>query len=71
VGPFTSDGGVGGDLVREEVVASEAGIALTPLRVEDPESGPAPGRAISIAGDQRLRPLAHDVAPEPDPGPPG
>jgi hypothetical protein len=75
VGPFTSDGGgsggVGGDLVGEEVVASEAGIALTPLRVEDPESGPAPGRAVSVAGDKRLGPLADDVASEPDPRPPG
>ena len=75
MGPFTSDGGgsggVGGGLVGKEVVVGEAGIALTPLRVEDPESRPASGRAVSVAGDQRLGSLADDVAPEPDPRPPG
>ena len=55
----------------EEVVAAEAGISLATLRVEDPEGRPPPRRAISIARDQRLRPLAHDVASEPDPRPPG
>jgi len=55
----------------EEVVAAEAGISLATLRVEDPEGRPPPRRAVSIACDQRLRPLAHDVASEPDPRPPG
>ena len=55
----------------EEVVAAEAGISLATLRVEDPEDRPPSRRAISIARDQRLRPLAHDVTPEPDPRLPG
>ena len=49
----------------------EAGVALAALRVEDPEGRPPPRRAVSVAGDQRLRPLADDVASEPDPRPPG
>jgi hypothetical protein len=55
----------------EEVVAAEAGVSLATLRVEDPEGRPPPRRAVSIACDQRLRPLAHDVASEPDPRPSG
>jgi hypothetical protein len=55
----------------EEVVAAEAGVSLATLRIEDPEGRPPPRRAVSIACDQRLRPLAHDVASEPDPRPPG
>ena len=55
----------------EEVVEAEAGVALTALRVEDPELRPPAGRAVSVAGDGHLRPLADDVAPEPDPRPAG
>ena len=61
----------GGDRLDEEVVPAEAGVAFAALRVEDPERRPPPQRAISIARDQRLRPLADDVAPEPDPRPAG
>ena len=49
----------------------EAGVALAALGVEDPERRPPPRRAVAVAGDQRLRPLADDVAAEPDPRPPG
>ena len=55
------------EVVAEEVVASEAAVALPSLRVEDPELRPPPRRAESVAGDGHLRPLADDVAPEPDP----
>jgi hypothetical protein len=61
----------GGDRLEEEVVPAEAGVAFAALRVEDPERRPPTRRAISIARDQRLRPLADDVAPEPDPRPTG
>ncbi len=61
----------GGDRLDEEVVPAETGVAFAALRVEDPERRPPPRRAISIARDQRLRPLADDVAPEPDPRPAG
>ena len=79
MGPFVDRGGllcfVGlcgfVRVVAEEVVATEAGVALPTLRVEDPEGGPLPRRAVAIAGDQRLGPLTDDVAPEPDPRPPG
>ena len=70
-GPFVDRGGWIGGLVVEEVVAGEAGVALAAVGVEDPEGRPPPRRAVSVAGDQRLRPLADDVAPEPDPRPPG
>jgi hypothetical protein len=70
-GPFVDRGGWIGGLVMKEVVAGEAGVALTAVGVEDPEGRPPPRRAISVAGDQRLRPLTDDVAPEPDPRPPG
>ena len=60
----------GGDRLEEEVVPAEAGVAFAAVRVEDPERRPPPRRAISIARDQRLRPLADDVAPEADPRPP-
>jgi hypothetical protein len=55
----------------EEVVATEAGVALAALRVEDPELRPSSRRAVPVAGDGHLRPLADDVAPEPDPRSPG
>jgi hypothetical protein len=61
----------GGDRLEEEVVPAEAGVAFAALRVEDPERRPTARRAISIARDQRLRPLADDVAPEADPRPAG
>lgn len=66
LGPFEGDRGgwVGG----EEVVSTEATVAFTALRVEDPEGRPPPRRAVAIAGDQRLGLLAHDVSSEPDPG---
>jgi len=57
--------------LAEEVVAAEAGIALAAIRVEDPELRPPVRRAVPVAGDGHLRPLADDIAPEPDPRSPG
>ena len=59
------------DLVEEEVITAEAGVALPAIRVEDPERRPAPRRAVAVPGDQRLGALADDVAPEADPRAPG
>ena len=67
VGPFVGRGGWIGGLVDEEVVAAETGVALTSFRVQDPEGRVPPRRAVAVAGDERLRPLADDVASEPDP----
>ena len=69
MGPFglRGVGGIDRGLVGEEVVATEAGVALTAVGVEDPEARPLPRRAVAVAGDQRLRPLADDVASEVDP----
>jgi hypothetical protein len=53
--------------VAEQVVAEEARVARPALRVEDPELGGAPGWAEAVARDGHFRPLADDVAPEPDP----
>ncbi len=58
-------------VVAEEVVAGETGVALATLRVQDPESRSPPRRAVAVAGDDRLRPLADNVATEPDPRPSG
>ncbi len=68
MGPFGVDRG---GLIDEEVVATEAGVAFAAVGVEDPERRPPPRRAVAVAGDERLRPLSDDVAPEPDPRPPG
>jgi hypothetical protein len=57
--------------VPEQVVAEEACVARPALRVEDPELGGAPGWAEAVARDGHFRPLADDVATEPDPVAPG
>jgi hypothetical protein len=72
VGPFGVDRGglardwVGG-LIDEELVPTEAGVALTALRVKDPERRPTPRWAVAVPGHQCLGSLAHDVATETDP----
>ena len=74
MGPFGVGGGGlvdGGDRLHEKVVPAEATVAFTALRIEDPEGRPPPRRAVSIARDQRLRPLPDDVVSEADPRPPG
>ena len=75
MGPFGFRGGEGGGigrgLVGEEVVPGEAGVALTALRVQDPEGRPPARRPVAVAGDECLRSLADDVASEPDPRAPG
>jgi len=58
-------------LVEQEVRAAKTGVALTALRVEDPEGGPFPRWPVSVAGDQGLRALADDIPPKPDPRAPG
>jgi hypothetical protein len=60
-------GGWIGDLVEEEVVATEAGVTLPAVCVEDPERRPAARRAVAVPGNQRFGALADDVAPEADP----
>jgi hypothetical protein len=70
VGPFGVGGGGlvdGGDRLDEEVVPAETGVAFAAIRVEDPEGRPPPRRAVTVALDEGLRPLPHDVPPEPDP----
>jgi hypothetical protein len=47
---------------------AETAISITTLGVEDPELGPSPRRPVPTPRDERLRPLADDVAAEPDPG---
>ena len=58
-------------VVAEEVRAAETAVPLAALGVEDPELRPSPRRPVAAPGDERLGPLADDVAAEPDPGPPG
>jgi hypothetical protein len=53
--------------IVEESVASEAGIALAAVRVEDPEGRPAARWTGPVAGDHHLRSLADHVPAEPDP----
>jgi hypothetical protein len=61
-GLWNADGELG-----EEVVAREAGVAIVTVGVEDPKLCPPSRRAEPVAGDDRLRPLPHDVAAQPDP----
>lgn len=72
MGPFELDrGGWIGGFIKQEVVPAETGVTLATLRVQDPERRPAPRRAVAVPGDQYLRTLADDVAPEADPRAPG
>ncbi len=72
MGPFKLDrGGWIGSFIKQEVVPAEAGVTLATLRIEDPERRPAPRWAVAVPGDQHLRALTDDVAPEADPRAPG
>jgi hypothetical protein len=53
----------------EEVVAKEAGVPVAAIRIEDPELRPPSRRTGSIAGDDHLRSLPHDIPPQADPRP--
>ena len=57
-------------LIEQEIRAAETGVPFTALGVEDPERGSFPRRPVSVAGDQGLRALAHDVPAQADPGAP-
>jgi hypothetical protein len=70
-GSEADDGGAAGRVVAEEIRVAETAVPLATLGVEDPELRPFPRRPVAAAGDERLGPLADDVSPEPDPGPPG
>lgn len=59
------------ELVHQELVLAEAGVTLAAIRIEDPERRPTTWRAIAVTGHHGLRPLADDVAPQPDPRPSG
>jgi hypothetical protein len=47
---------------------AETAVPIATLGVEDPELRPSPRRPVAAPGDERLGPLADDVAAEPDPG---
>ena len=64
-------GSVAGARLDEELFPAETAVPFATLRVEDPQLCPPPRRAEPVAGDHRLRPLAHDVAAQPDPRSPG
>jgi hypothetical protein len=51
----------------DEALAAEAGVAFAAVRVEDSEGRPATRRSGPVAGDDHLRSLADDVAPEAQP----
>ena len=61
------DGGIDVGRPIEELFAAEAGVALTAVRVEDPEGGPAARWAGPAASHEDLGSLADDVPPEADP----
>ena len=46
---------------------AETAVPLATLGVQDPELRSSARRPVAAAGDERLGPLADDVAPEPDP----
>lgn len=50
---------------------AETAVPIATLGVEDPDLHPSARRSVAAAGDERLGPLADDIAAEPDPaGPP-
>jgi hypothetical protein len=51
----------------QKVLATEAGVTLAAVRIEDSERRPPAGWAGPVAGDDHLRSLADDVTPEADP----
>ena len=53
----------------EQRIAGETGVPLTAVGIEDPEVCAPPRRPEVVPGDHHLRPLADDVAAEPDPRP--
>jgi len=72
LGPGKVDrGGSSRKRVGEEVGATEAGVALAAVGVEDPELRPPARRTEAVPRDHHLRPLADDVATEADPAAPG
>jgi hypothetical protein len=60
---------VNGGLIDQQGVPRETRVPLAALGVEDPEDRPTPRRTVAVVRDERLRPLADDVAAEPDPRP--
>jgi hypothetical protein len=54
----------------EEAVATEAGISVAAIRVQDPEDGATTGRTGAVASHDDLRPLSDHIPPEMDPAPP-
>src|SRR6185503_8036369 len=70
VHPGHWDGGLLGRLGwprGQQVFAAEAGVALSAVRVEDPERRPTTRWTGPIPGDHHLRSLADHVPAEPDP----
>jgi hypothetical protein len=57
----------GGGLIDQQGVPGETGVSLAALGIEDPERRPTPRRTVAVVRDERLRPLADDVAAEPHP----
>lgn len=55
--------------IGQQRVGPEAGVPRPAFRVEDPDLRPPARRAEAVPGDRHLRPLADDVAAEPDPRP--
>ena len=56
-----------GGLVHQQGVPGETRVPLAALGVEDPERRPSPRRPVAVVGHERLGPVSHDIAPEPDP----
>jgi hypothetical protein len=61
------NGGWLGRLRVQEVLATEAGVTLAAVRIEDSERRPPAGWAGPVAGDDHLRSLADDVPSEANP----
>ena len=61
-GGKSEDVGGPGRVVAEEIRVAETAVPLATLGVEDPELCSSPRRPVAAAGDERLGPLADDVA---------
>ena len=64
------DGGLSGrrkGLVDQQGVPGETCIPLAAIGVEDPQDRTPARRPVTVTGDERFRPLTHDITAETDP----
>ena len=56
-------------LVDQQGVPGQTCIPFTAIGVEDPQDRTPARRPVTVTGDERFRPLTHDITTEPNPRP--